>query len=345
VLAARWERNEEIHPVTVADPSPSGGEALIEVAWCGICGSDLHAFRSGLGVSPGQILGHEASGHVLEAPGVGHLSPGDRVAIRPVLPCGECRACRRGEVNLCEVPIMLGFGGVAGAMADRVLVPRAAIGDAVLKLPPSVGLRSAALIEPLAVGLRAARLARLAPGDRCLVVGCGPIGLAAIRFLAAQMPVALVASDPSPLRRELALDLGATAAVDPLAADADAELTAALGDPAGFDVVVECAGVADSVGVALRRVRRGGRIVAAALQGRKVPVSVDRLVGGEVELTGSFAYRDELGRVRDLMAAGRLEMDRMITHEFPLGEVAEAFATQLRADESAKVMLRVGGSE
>jgi (R,R)-butanediol dehydrogenase / meso-butanediol dehydrogenase / diacetyl reductase len=344
VLAARWQTDGEIRTAQVPDPEPAPGEALVEVSWCGICGSDLHAFRSGLGIGPGQILGHEASGHVLAAPGVDGIAAGDRVAIRPVLPCGRCRSCLRGEINLCEVPIMVGFGGTPGAMAERVLIPRAAVGDALLRIPEAIDLRSAALIEPLAVGLRAVRLAAPVPGDRGLVVGCGPIGLAAIHFLAGYGPATLVASDPSPLRRELALATGATVAVDPLSPDADAEIAAALGGAPGFDLAIECAGVSASIGDALRRVRRGGRIVAAALHGQKVPISLDRLVGGEVALLGSFAYRDELTRVRDLIATGEVAMERMITYEFPLDRVAEAFETQLRPQESVKVMLRIGAT-
>lgn len=114
-----------------------------------------------------------------------------------------------------------------------------------------------------------------------------------------------------------------------------------LASRAGFDLAIDCAGVEASIGTALRSVRRGGRVVMTALYGSRVLLSVDRVVNGEVVLMGSFAYRDELHRVIELIAAGRLDARAMITHEFDLETAQEAFDTQLRADESIKVVLRV----
>lgn len=338
--AAQWQAPGSVRAGVVDDPAPGAGEALVEVAWCGICGSDLHAFRSGRGISPGHVLGHELSGRVLSAPDVTGLRAGDRVAVRPVLPCGGCPRCVAGEVNLCERQVLLGFD-VAGGMAERVVIPRACSPDALLRIPESVELRAAALVEPLAVGLRAARLAGVAPADGGLVLGCGPIGLAAIHFLAAAGVQPLVGSDPSPLRRSMALAMGATATIDPTGADAGDVLAAALGARAAFDLAIDCAGVENAIATALRSLRRGGRLVLAALHGRKVPVSLDRIVGGEVSVLGSFAYRDELRRVLELMAAGRLDAARMITHELALDDVQDAFDLQTRADESIKVLLRL----
>jgi 2-desacetyl-2-hydroxyethyl bacteriochlorophyllide A dehydrogenase len=341
MIGVAWESNGSVRPVQVDDPTSGSGEALIEVAWCGICGSDLHAFRSGAGISPGRILGHELSGHVVSAPDIEGLNPGDRVVVRPVLACGCCRRCQAGEMNICERQIMVGFD-VQGGMAQRMVVPRASSPDAVLRLPAGLDLREAALVEPLAVGLRAARHCASTPGDRGLVIGCGPIGLAVLRFLADQAVLPLVASDPSPLRRRLARVLGATHAIDPTTPDAREASATILGDREGFDFAVDCAGVESALAYAVREVRRGGRVVVAALHGAKVPVSIDRIVSGEVSLLGSFAYRDELRRVVELMAAGRLDAKQMITHEFELDAAQEAFETQGRPAEAVKVMLRIG---
>src|SRR5882762_8384512 len=97
MLGVEWQAAGEVRPGVVAEPSAAPGEALIEVAWCGICGSDLHAFRGGRGIAPGHVFGHELSGRVLSAPGVADLEVGDRVAVRPVLACGACRRCFAGE--------------------------------------------------------------------------------------------------------------------------------------------------------------------------------------------------------------------------------------------------------
>jgi (R,R)-butanediol dehydrogenase/meso-butanediol dehydrogenase/diacetyl reductase len=109
--AATWQDAGRIAPTTLAEPSPRRGEAVIEVDWCGICGSDLHAFKSGRGIDRHQVLGHELSGRVLTAPGVDGFSAGDRVVVRPVLQCGRCPRCLAGEVNLCERQILLGLPG------------------------------------------------------------------------------------------------------------------------------------------------------------------------------------------------------------------------------------------
>ncbi|MBS1864223.1 MAG: alcohol dehydrogenase catalytic domain-containing protein [Actinobacteria bacterium] len=344
MLAATWRAPEQIETADLAAPEPGLGEALVEVAWCGICGSDLHAFRRGMGIRPGQVLGHELSGRILSAPGVDGLSPGDRVVVRPVLPCGRCPRCFAGETNLCDDKVLIGFD-VAGGMAERLVVPRASLPGSLLVLPDGPDLRMAALVEPFAVGLRAVRQAAATPADSVLVVGCGPIGLAAVSFLASAGARPLVGVDPSPLRRRKAIAMGATAAIDPTDDDADKALGSARGGRPAFDVAVDCAGVESSIGLALRSVRRGGRVVVAALYGTKIPVSIDRIVDGEVKLLGSFAYTDELHRVIDLMAAGILDAEGLITQEFELSDVGEAFAVQSRPADSVKVLLRVGGED
>lgn len=108
--AAQWVEPERIHVAEIGEPVPRDGQAVIAVAACGICGSDLHSFHGGLGTRPGQVLGHEFSGRVLTAPGVDGLAEGDRVTVRPLIPCGRCDRCLAGDVQLCEAGTALTLG-------------------------------------------------------------------------------------------------------------------------------------------------------------------------------------------------------------------------------------------
>ncbi len=165
------------------------------------------------------MLGHEFAGTVVEAPGVEGLEPGQRVVARPLVPCGECEACAAGEIQLCEAGMGDNIGyGRRGAFAERVLVPKAAVGRVVFPLPDEIDDRSAALVEPLAVALHAVNRSRVEPGQAAVVLGAGPIGLGVTAFLRRVGVGTLLVSDPSrAAARGGALALGADAAIDPLA--------------------------------------------------------------------------------------------------------------------------------
>jgi threonine dehydrogenase-like Zn-dependent dehydrogenase len=341
--AAQWVEPERLEVAEVDDPVPAAGQALVEVASCGICGSDLHSFRGGLGTQPGQVLGHEFSGRVVAAPGVEGLTEGDRVTVRPLIPCGHCDRCLDGDVQLCEAGYGLNIGyGSPGAFAERVLVPRAIVGRTLFKLPDSVSDRAGSLVEPLAVSLRAARLARPGPGDVAVVFGLGVIGLSATHWLKAMGASVIVAADLSELRRQRALELGADVAIDPSTAstvDAVAAITGhgAYGIGARADAVLECSGSPHAFADAIKVARGGARLVIAALYEKNVEFRPSRLVEKELEVRGSFAYRDEFGRVIRELERGSLDAEQLISHTFALEQIQEAFTTQADAGRSIKV--------
>ncbi len=346
--AAHWLEPERLEVTEVAEPSPDWGQALVEVATCGICGSDLHSFHGGLGARRGQVLGHEFAGRVLAAPGVPGLHVGNRVTVRPLTPCGACDRCVAGDVHLCEAGQALNIGyGTPGAFAERVLVPRAIVGQTVFPLPDAVGDRAGSLVEPLAVALRAVRLARPEPGDVAVVFGLGIIGLGVVHWLKSMGASVVVGVDLSALRRERASALGADAVVDPVAepiVDVVAGFTGpgANGLGARADAVVECSGSARAFADALKVVRGGGRVVVAALYEDKVTLRPDRFVEKELEIRGSFAYRDEFPRVIAELARGSVDVEAMITHTFALDQIQDAFETQLDAGRSVKVTVTPG---
>jgi threonine dehydrogenase-like Zn-dependent dehydrogenase len=356
--AAAWLEPERIEPTERARPRAAPGQAVVAVAACGICGSDLHSFKSGFATRPGQVLGHELSGTVVEAPGVEGLAPGARVVVRPLMPCGECDACRRGESQLCRDGLARSIGyGSDGGFAEQVLVPRAEVGLTVFPLPDSVDDRAAALVEPLAVALHAVRQAPRLEGAEALVLGAGTIGLGVAAFLKLEGAATVTVVDPSPLRREAALKVGADHVLDPLASAPSPEAEPGASDRAGeasgrrvaavgaagaesADVVFECAGAARTISDAIKAVRPGGAVVVSALFGRRVELSPDRLTAKEALLIGAFGYRDEFADVVAALASGAIDAESLISHELPLERIGEAFRIQADPQRSLKVLVR-----
>jgi 2-desacetyl-2-hydroxyethyl bacteriochlorophyllide A dehydrogenase len=332
--AVEWEGPERLRLVERPEPRAAPGQAVVAVAACGICGSDLHSYRSGFAARPGQVLGHEFSGVVVEAPGVDGIEPGSRVTVRPLMPCGECAACRRGDPQLCVRGLADSVGyGRDGAFADRVLVPRAEVGLTVFPLPDAVDDRAAALTEPLAVALHAVRRGPDISGADALVLGAGTIGLGVVAFLRLAGAASITVVDPSPLRRRAAVVQGADLCLDPAAADAEA---------ASADLVFECAGADATMAAAIRAVRPGGAVVVSALFGRRVEFSPDRLTAKEASLVGAFGYRDEFAAVIEALASRAVDVEPLVSHELPLERIDEAFRIQGNAAASLKVLVRPG---
>jgi threonine dehydrogenase-like Zn-dependent dehydrogenase len=338
-----WEGPERLRLTERPEPRAEPGQAVVAVSACGICGSDLHSYRSGFATRPGQVLGHEFSGVVVEAPGVEGIEPGARVTVRPLMPCGECAACLRGDPQLCVRGLTESVGyGRDGAFAERVLVPRAVPGLTIFPLPDVVDDRSAALSEPLAVALHAVRRAPDVAGADALVIGAGTIGLGVVAFLRLADAGSITAVDPSPLRREAAAALDADRVIDPTAAGADGAVGAAAGkvEAESAGVVFECAGADATMATAVRAVRPGGAVIISALFGRRVEFSPDRLTAKEASLIGAFGYRDEFADVVEALASGAIDGASLISHELPLERIDEAFRIQGDAAASLKVLVR-----
>jgi 2-desacetyl-2-hydroxyethyl bacteriochlorophyllide A dehydrogenase len=345
VRAAVWLAPGRIAVETVDDPVATAGALLLEVAHCGICGSDLHSYEHGFLAKPGQVLGHELSGTVLACPGVAGVAPGDLVTVRPLIPCRRCPSCRAGHVQVCEAGMGANIGyGLRGGFAERVLLPDAEVGFNVFPMPAGVSPRAAALIEPLAVALHAVRLADPAPGDVVVVFGGGTIGLGVTRFLALAGVREIVVVEPSARRRAAARDQGATVVLDPGAGDVVAAIQAltgpgVAGHGARADVVVDCAGVAASLSAALEVLRNAGTLVLCAIYGRHVELRPDLIVGKELRVRGALGYRDEFPDAIAAVARGEVDAEALVSHELALEDVTAAFRTALDREASLKVLL------
>ncbi len=317
--------------------APSAGEVLIEVAYAGVCGSDLHSFEGTHPFrQPPVVLGHEVAGTIAAlGEGVTGLTVGQAVTVMPYTHCGVCAQCRLGRTNTCLNKVVPGLGGWQGTFAEY-FVSRAEI---VYPLD-QIGLRRGVLAEPLAVGVHAARRGLVGPGTRALVLGGGTIGLftALAAHLAGAESVAL--TDLSPHNLALARVLGADDVYD--ASDAGLVPRVRSDYLDGFDVVFLASAAKATVAQALALARRGGRIVIIALFAGAVPLVLSDLTVNELDLVGTQIYTDEDFRTAlSYLAAAPHAHDGVITHELPLEQAQEALALMLRRDEPVvKVLLR-----
>ncbi|MFN8018770.1 MAG: alcohol dehydrogenase catalytic domain-containing protein [Acidimicrobiales bacterium] len=241
----------------VPDPEPGEGEVLVRVTGCGICGSDLHV-ASEL-AAPGTILGHEIAGTV-EAIGTGIDGPawkvGETVAVRPFFGCGTCASCRRGRADHCDGFALMGMAR-PGGFAERVVAQAREL----YRLPAAITGVEQALVEPLAIARRAVTRAGVGPGDSVAILGGGPIGQAILVWLRHLGVEQVTVTDPTPSRRELAVQMGASAAIDPVG-DELGMLQLVL---ASASVVFECVGRTGMIDQAMDVASVDGRVVVVGV--------------------------------------------------------------------------------
>lgn len=322
------------------DPEPGPAEVVVQVSYCGICGSDLHEFSSDRPTlrAAGMIqavMGHEFTGRVVavgegvEAPGLGDL-----VVVDPGGPCGRCPYCRSGRSNLCLAGDSIGYGR-AGAYAERVSI----LAGQAIALPGSSCLERATLSEPLGVALRALNRGGLKAGEDVFIAGGGPIGLLTLLAARHKGARAVIVSEADPSRRALAERLGADAAVDPAAGAPDRvrERT----DGLGCHVAVECAGVAAAMDDCLAAARRGGRIVVAGTFERPYEVDLLRLLVQEQSIIGTIGYPDEFREAVGLIVSGAIDVGPLISEIVGLEELPSVFERLAAGrDGRQKVLVR-----
>ncbi len=322
----------------VSRPVAGDNDVVVQVAQCGICGSDLSYAKIGgiPGAASPFALGHEFSGSVAEVgANVSHVSVGDRVVINP-------EAGANG----------IGSGGLKGAFAPYILFENAAAyPQGVLKLPESLDLEMGALIEPLSVGMHGVNQGKIGADDKVVVFGAGPVGLSAAvvaRYYGAQQVVVV---DLSEKRLAVAAELG----LIPFKADAGdisdflkqqhgtVSLGPLLGEQAATDVYIEATGVGPVFQQILEVAGKGARVVVIGVHFAPVEINMIGLLMRELQLTAAMSYTTEFEDVIKMLESGRVEVSPMISHRFPLSEFAEAFAQAQRQDEAVKVLVDCQG--
>lgn len=309
---------------------PGPGELLLQVSWCGICGTDLEEYLDGPSIIPVEVpngltgrvapvtLGHEFVGAVAAlGEGVVDFRLGERVAPEVVLFCGQCFFCRRHEYALCVNWAAIGLMA-DGGLAEYALVPAFSCA----RLPESLSDEDGALVEPTEVAVRAVRKSDLRLGETVAVVGGGTVGLLTLQVSCAAGAGAVYLIEPRPARRELGLTLGATAAFDPSQHDWQQDLREACAG-GGPDVVFECAGASESADLAVRVARKGGLIVLIGIHAARVPLSTLEVVVGEKRLIGSVQHHfdEDLPVAVQLLAEGKVQVRPLITGREPLERV------------------------
>ena len=334
----------------IPTPEAGPGDVLISVVNCGICGSDVHSFKTGMYVDRGQVMGHEFVGRVAHVGAeVSGLSVGDRVTGFSAGFCGKCDACLAERFILCAELFHNSTGyGRPGAFAELVKIENAQLGANIHLLPDSIDDTAAAMIEPMAIGVTAAQSVGVAPGDRVVVLGCGMIGNACIQAAKAAGAATVVGIDVSPLRLSLARTCGADATFDARDGDAVEWVIEQFGQaPYHFnlggnaDVVFEAAGIPETIRQSLEMVRPAGKICIVGLPEHPAPIDTTKIVHKMPTITGSLG--GDFALTIEKMASGAIDPRPLATHRFALDDAPSAFAMQLRADEAMKVLVSPGG--
>ncbi len=314
----------------VATPTAGAGELVLRVRAATVCGTDIRILRGRKtkGVRFPSILGHEFAGEIVEVgAGVAGFARGDAVSVNPVAPCRACAYCKAGRENVCLNRQAIGYE-FDGAFAEYLKVPRVTLeAGNVLHLPQGLAFEAAALAEPLACCINGQRNAGgVDPGDAVVIVGAGPIGLmhAALAKLAGATTV--VMSEPNESRRAAAEAMGVDRTVDPTSEDLAAVVRRLTGG-LGADIVFLAIGVPALANAALGLVRKGGRVnlFAGFSTGDMPAIDVNLIHYNEIFVSGASALqRRDYETALALIAAGRIDVDRLVTDRYPLAEAVAA---------------------
>ena len=305
-------------------PAPDGKSAIIRVSSCGICGSDLHLWESGLDMNnkPGLIMGHEFAG-VLEDPGERKdLKPGDRVAIIPLNPCGVCSPCRQGHLQICSEStrrVSIGLNS-PGAYAEYVSFRS----DMVRKLPDTISDLEAAMIEPASVSLHAVKTAGITTGDKVLITGSGTIGLLCAAWARISGAARIFIAEVNNARAEAAVRLGdadeVVDAKDPKFVSKIKKATAG-----GVDIVIDASGADAAINAAISALKIKGTLVLAGVSVKPQLLATLPVTRKEITLKGSYAYGvEEFELAMDFSARKVLALEKYVSRTVGLNEVQEA---------------------
>ena len=318
--------------------SLGAGEALVSMRIAGVCGSDTHALH---GKHPQMKLpyypGHEVVGIIEElAADVTGLAVGTRVTPEPTLPCGECKVCRAGNENVCENLAFFGCGYREGGMAETFTIPA----DRLRVVPEDFSDDQAILIEPLATPVHAAALAGDLQGKAVLIHGCGTIGLLMLAAARAAGARRIVVSDLLDAKREVALRLGADAAIDAADADFVSTATAALGESA--DVVFDCVSVQSTVDASVQVVSKGGAVVIVGVPSRPVTVDLPTVQDRQIRVQGAATYvTADYDRAIEIIRSGAVDPAVMLSSRFGYADAGKAFDLAATGAE-IKVVITAG---
>ncbi len=334
---AMYYNNQDVRLEELPVPTIGAGELLLKVCASGVCGSDVMEWYR-IKKAP-LVLGHEVAGEIVEVgDGIDRYKVGDRVFVSHHIPCNTCRYCLKGHHTVCETLHTTNFD--PGGFAEYLRVPSLNTDRGVFHLPDEVSFEAGAFVEPLACVVRAQRLAALKPGQTVLILGSGISGLLHLMLARALGAGRIIMTDIHVYRLKAAKRFGADAAID--AREDVAARVRQHNDGRLADLVIACTGALPAFEQALRSVDRGGTVLffAPTNEGVHLPVPVNEFWRNGITLMPSYG-NSPLDAVQaiELLRAGRVHADAMITHRMGLGEVGKAFQLVSDAGPSLKVII------
>lgn len=316
-------------------PELKEGMVVVKVEFAGICGSDMHEFIGGTyPIRTQPVFGHEFSGTVIKlGEGVTNAKVGDRVAVEPLIPCGTCVNCKKGFRNLCVNGGGYGYT-LSGGFAQYAVVKQ----ENIFHLPDQMSLELGALVEPTAVAVHAVRQSQLKLGDTAAIFGAGPIGLLLLQSVKAAGASQIFVVEVSEERRQKALELGATYAINPI----DTDVTKYIKEitNGGVNVAFDAAGVQATFTSGISVVQPGGEFKVVSLWEKSVTFLPNTIVSPEIKVTGSYAYVNLFPEVIRLLANGVIDGNAVITSRIALDDIVEqGFEVLLKDRKQCKILV------
>ncbi|MGE5588059.1 MAG: zinc-dependent alcohol dehydrogenase [Clostridia bacterium] len=335
--AVRLVDVRQLEYVEVPIPQPPAGWVRIKVMAVGLCGSDQHAFSGEHPfVKPPIILGHEVGG-VVDAVGenVSSVQVGQHVTFEPQVPCWHCTNCLQGRYNICDNLRVIGCVGYDGGYADYVVVPE----RSVFPVPEDWTFGRAAMLEPAAVAVHAVDVGQVRPGTRVIVIGGGTIGLLVAQVATCAGASHLVVIEPMESRARFAEEMGVGFVISAVGEPATEKALSVLGS-GRFDVVFDCVANEMTLSQSLELVNKGGRIVVVGVPAGVVATNFAYIQDREIQVAGTLMYtRTDFIRTARMIERHQIDVDRLVTHRFPLSEAHRAFEAASRGVGVMKVQL------
>lgn len=324
----------------VSIPEPKSDEVLIEVKYCGICGSDIHAYHGVHPfIKPPIVLGHEFSGVVKEVgDDVKEFKVGQRVVVEPLLTCGKCLNCRLGHYNRCVSMKVIG-AQTDGAFAEYLPVPA----HRVIEIPDEITFKYGALVEPLSVAVHAVKRAGPIGGLNVVVLGAGPIGLLTASVAKRYGANEVLITDLSDYKLKVAKSLGIDHVVN-VRKDDPVKVAKEVFGSEGVDIIFECVGSNPvTIAQAIEMARRGATIVIVGVFRGEIPVRIGFVQDRELELKGTAVYifKDFLDAI-ELLRKREISVEPLISKIFPLEDIEKAFKyIEENRDTTIKVLIKM----
>lgn len=335
--AARFLGNKTFEVTELPQPHAGPGELVLRNRVCGVCGTDVHIYHGEPGsadVCPPVVLGHEYSAQVVEVgEGVSGFTVGDHVTVDPNIYCGRCNPCQNGRKQLCLHMEAIGVTR-DGGFAQYSQIPA----SQAFKLDPQVSWEAAAMAEPLACCVHGIDLAGIRPGQKVCVVGGGAIGLIMVQLAKLSGAARILLSEPNEKRRQVGLQLGADAAIDPTQPGWDQLFSREMGE--GAQVVIECVGNVTAVKSAFQFAAKGATILLFSVPkvDSTFQLPLFDVYKKELTIKGSFVNPDTHARAVALINSGKVDFGPIVTHRFTLDQLPQAIAMQM-SEESIKVVV------